>query len=249
MEEIRTVPRMSCTDCPIRHNAVCARCETDELMELEGMKSYRSYKAGEEVVWAGDQLTMLGSVVSGYAALNQTLEDGRRQVVGLLLPSDFIGRPDRSTVPYDVVAVTDLLVCQFDRSAFCDLLKRSPPISQRLLEMTLDELDAAREWMTLLGRKTARERIASFFAMLLRRTLNDKEQRVTEGITLSLPLTRGELGDYLGLTLETTSRQISTLKKDGIIVPQAGRTIYIPDIPALLAQTGIDADGDGGLPS
>jgi CRP/FNR family transcriptional regulator len=86
-------PQSECADCPIRHRAVCARCETDELEKLEAIKYYRSYEAGQTIVWAGDSMDFVASVVRGVASLTQTMEDGRRQMVGLLLPSDFLGRP------------------------------------------------------------------------------------------------------------------------------------------------------------
>mgnify|MGYP006205326801 CR=1 FL=1 len=97
-----------CGDCPIRHRAVCARCEADELTRLEQIKYYRSYQAGQTVVWSGDRMDFVASVVTGIATLTQTMEDGRRQMVGLLLPSDFVGRPGRANAAYDVTATTDL---------------------------------------------------------------------------------------------------------------------------------------------
>jgi CRP-like cAMP-binding protein len=158
-----------CGDCPIRHRAVCARCETDELAQLEEMKYYRSFEAGQTVIWSGDRMDFVASVVTGIATLTQTMEDGRRQIVGLLLPSDFVGRPGRETAAYDVTATTDLVMCCFRKKPFEAMMLSTPHIGQRLLEMTLDELDAAREWMLLLGRKTAREKIASLIAIIARR--------------------------------------------------------------------------------
>ena len=73
---------MECGDCPIRHRAVCARCETDELARLEQIKYYRSYQAGQTIVWSGDRMDFVASVVTGIATLTQTMEDGRRQMVG-----------------------------------------------------------------------------------------------------------------------------------------------------------------------
>ena len=137
----------NCGDCPIRHRAVCARCETDELAKLDSIKYYRSFQAGQTVIWSGDRMDFVASVVTGIATLTQTMEDGRRQMVGLLLPSDFVGRPGRSQAAYDVTATTDLVMCCFRKKPFEDLIARTPHVAQRLLEMTLDELDAAREWM------------------------------------------------------------------------------------------------------
>jgi CRP/FNR family transcriptional regulator len=232
-----------CGTCPIRHRAVCARCEADELARLETMKYYRSYEAGQPVLWAGDRMEFVASVVKGIATLSQTMEDGRTQMVGLLLPSDFIGRPGREAAPFDVVAVSDLTICAFRKRPFEQLMASSPTIQRRLLEMTLDELDSAREWMLVLGRKTAREKIASLLTILARRDASLGKQVPANGMVFELPLTREAMADYLGLTLETVSRQISALRKSGIIILEGKRKVIIPQLETLLAETGDDIDG------
>jgi CRP/FNR family transcriptional regulator, anaerobic regulatory protein len=240
--QLQTV-HQQCGDCPIRHRAVCARCDADELIELEKIKYYRSFQAGQTVIWAGDQMDFVASVVSGIATLTQTMEDGRRQMVGLLLPSDFLGRPGRSLAAHNVTATTDLVMCCFRKKPFEDILARTPHIAHRLLQMTLDDLDAAREWMLVLGRKTAREKIASLIAIIARREDGAPSGRAGGVLTVDLPLTREEMADYLGLTLETVSRQISALRKDGVIALEGNRHISIPDLDRLLEEAGDDADG------
>jgi len=234
---------MQCSDCPIRHRAVCAKCETDELELLEEIKYYRSFEAGQPIIWSGDRMDFVGSVVSGIATLTQTMEDGRTQMVGLLLPSDFVGRPGRGSAAYDVVATTDLVMCCFRKKPFETLMRTTPHIAERLLEMTLDELDAAREWMLVLGRKTAREKIASLLSIIARRdaTLNLRGKQ--DDIVFDLPLTREAMADYLGLTLETVSRQISALKRDDVIRLEGKRHVTVPSFQRLLEEAGDDNDG------
>jgi CRP/FNR family transcriptional regulator len=161
----------------------------------------------------------------------------------MLLPSDFVGRPGHDTAAYDVVAATDLVMCCFRRRPFERMIASTPHIAHRLLEMTLDELDAAREWMLVLGRKTAREKIASLLAIIGRRdaALNGPARRRT--VAFDLPLTREAMADYLGLTLETVSRQISALKRDGVIVLEGKRHVVVPDMARLMEEAGDDADG------
>ncbi|HHI69925.1 MAG TPA: transcriptional regulator, partial [Rhodobacteraceae bacterium] len=108
---------------------------------------------------------------------------------------------------------------------------------------TLDELDAAREWMLLLGRKTAREKIASLIAIIARRDAVLQLKGTDGPMVFDLPLTRVAMADYLGLTLETVSRQISALKKDGVIQLEGKRHVTIPDFQRLLNESGDDADG------
>jgi CRP/FNR family transcriptional regulator len=242
----RDIPQ-ECSECPIRHRAVCARCESDELEMLDRIKYYRRFEAGQTVIWSGDRMDFVGSVVTGIATLTQTMEDGRRQMVGLLLPSDFVGRPGRASAAYDVVATSDIVMCCFRKAPFEEMMARTPHISQRLLEMTLDELDAAREWMLVLGRKTAREKIASLIAIIARRDAAIGMKGRRGPLVVDLPLTREAMADYLGLTLETVSRQISALKRDGVISLEGKRRVSIPDFNRLLDEAGDDSDG--GLPA
>ena len=229
----------NCSDCPIRHRAVCSRCETDELLALEKIKSYKTYAAGETIAWRGAPLDFVASVVTGVVHLSKTLEDGRTQMVGLLLPSDFIGRPGRRSVKFDITATTDVTLCRFERLQFERMLDDTPHVSERLMELALDDLDAARDWMVLLGRKTAREKIATFLELLARRSALDLDGTPT---AIEMPLTRDQIADFLGLTLETVSRQMNALKSDGIISFSGRKHIDITDHAALQRVSG-DQDG------
>ncbi|RVT82831.1 Crp/Fnr family transcriptional regulator [Rhodobacteraceae bacterium CCMM004] len=232
-----------CPTCPIRNRAVCSRCDAGERDELDSVKFYRTVAAGDTIVLAGQTTDFVASVVTGVATQEQTMPDGRVQMVGLLLPADFIGRPGRSEASYDVVATTEMVLCCFRRRPFEQLIQQMPHIGQRLLEMTLDELDAAREWMLLLGRKTAREKIASLLTMIARRMAALDARRFTGQVTFDLPLTREAIANYLGLTIETVSRQFTNLRKDGLIVLEGKRRVHIPDLDALILETGDDTDG------
>ena len=208
---------------------------------LEGIKTYKSFSAGDTILLRGDPLTYVGSVVSGVATLNKTMEDGRTQMVGMLFPSDFVGRPGRTEIDFDVMAVTNVTLCCFRRVPFERLIATTPHIAERLLEMAMDELDAARDWMVLLGRKTAREKIATFVEMLVRRQHLDKADKAD--CALVLPLTRDEIADYIGLTLEKVSRQMNAMKKEGILRFTGRSRFEVADLAALHSATGDDADG------
>lgn len=231
--------RPNCVDCKIQHRAVCSRCDPDELMMLERIKTYRSFKAGETIMWRGEALVYVASIVEGVARLSKTMEDGRTQMVGLLLPSDFIGRPGRETIEFDVIAATDVTLCCFSRRPFEKVVEETPHISLRLAEIALDELDSARDWMLLLGRKTAREKIATFIDMLVRRQQSNLPALGL--MPVELPLTREEIADYLGLTLETVSRQLNAMKKDGILAFSDRKHFDVVDLDALQMATGNDA--------
>lgn len=232
-----------CGSCAIRHRAVCAYCEPPELELLDAIKFYRSFDPGQEIVAAGEKMQFLGSVIEGVVALSKTMADGRRQTVGLMFASDFLGRPGREVAPYDAVAITPVRLCLFDRARFERIVRETPRLEKRLLEMTLDELDAARDWMLLLGRKTAREKIATFLSILARRAAALENTRPEDDMTFELPLTREAMADYLGLTIETVSRQITALRKAGIIALVDSRQVRVRDYMALLEAASEDADG------
>lgn len=229
-----------CAGCPIRHRAVCSRCDEAELARLNETKYYRSHEAGQVIAWAGDEMGFVASVVKGVATVSQTMVDGRKQMVGLLLPSDFIGRPGRRANLFDVTAASDVTLCCFRRAPFERLLGTMPHLVERLLEMSFDELDAAREWMLLLGRKTAREKVASLLAIIARRDAVASLRSFKGGVVIDLPLTREAMADHLGLTLETVSRQMNALKVEGVIEFKAARHVVVPDLRVLLAETGED---------
>ncbi|MGJ8627347.1 MAG: transcriptional regulator FnrL [Sulfitobacter sp.] len=233
-----------CADCNIRNRAVCSQCNNDELSRLEDIKYYRTYDAGQPIMFEGDEMHFVGSVVTGAATLSRTLPDGRIQMVGLLLPSDFIGRPGRTTVGFDVTAIQKVTLCCFRRKPFETMVADTPNIGKRLLQMTLDELDVAREWMLLLGRKTAREKITFLLALIGRRTADLDLAKVVDGLEFEMPMSREAMANYLGLTIETVSRQMTALRKDGIISLKGTRDITIPNMARLMAETG-DVAVDG----
>ena len=234
-----------CCECPIRTQAFCASCDQLELQILERAKRYRHYRKGEVVAMSGHEMPFVASIVQGSAALTQHSEDGRVQMVGLLFPSDFVGNPEKPTAQHTVTALSDLHLCSFEKKKFNKLAIQIPHVLERMLQLKLDELDAAREWMMVVGRKTARERICSFLAMIAHRDAR-ATCRVCEGtFEVDILLTRASLGDYLGLTMETVSRHLTALRDEGLIEFGVGRRLVIRDFQKLYNETG--DDGDGGL--
>ena len=227
----------------MRQRTVCADCGPSELEELDAIKTYKTYQAGQAIVRAGDKVEHLGSIMRGVAALSRNLIDGRHQIVGLLLPSDFIGRFGQEVSPFDVVAVSEVTICQFSKSQFEALVLAIPALEHRLFEMTMDELDTAREWMLILGRKSAREKVSSLLVILAHHDAMQYGHNPADGLFFPVLLTREVMADYLGLTIETVSRQFSALKNDGIIILDDSQHICVPDFAMLLGETGDDSDG------
>ena len=230
-----------CQNCAIRHHAVCAALNDEELTALNKISRQKIIKAGDTIVSDTEQVDFFANVISGVVKLTKTMADGREQIVGLLFPSDFLGRAYRAHHTYFAEAATDVSLCCFPHDGFEHLLKKFPDLEHRLFSSTLDELDSAREWMLLLGRKTAEEKVANFLLMLAKRSrLQECGDCKSEKISFELPLTRMDIADYLGLTIETVSRQLSKLKKRSIITLLDNRHIEIDGLQNLAEAAGED---------
>ena len=234
---------LRCHLCAIRHRAVCGALSDDEIAALNSISKRRQYAAGETILNADDQVDFFANIVSGAVKLTKMLGDGRQQIVGLQFAPDFLGRAYRERSPYFAEAATDVELCIFPRKGFEGLLKEKPELEMRLFQDTLNELDAARDWMLLLGRKTASEKVASFIEMIARRTPMvgcSHSGEPNEEILFHLPLSRSEIADYLGLTIETVSRQIGKLKTSGILRLHASREFSVVDMEDLREAANLD---------
>lgn len=116
-------------------------------------------------------------------------------------------------------------------------MQESPELERRLYKQALDELDEARDWMVTLGRKTAGEKIASLLLMFTRHA-EPSGKAGCNFARFDLPLTRADIADFLGLTIETVSRQLTRLRNDKIICIENNRLIIVPDLRRLNARAG-----------
>ena len=232
----------ACDACAIRHRALCGALSDEELTALNAIARTKKVSAGQNIFGDEERIDYFANVRSGVVKLSKALPDGRQQIVGLQFPSDFLGRPFGENSSFFADAATDVELCCYPTKRFEDLLKHYPQIEHNLFEHTLDELDAAREWMVLLGRKTAEEKVASFLLLLANRARQNTCHLLPDFNTarFDLPLTRADIGDYLGLTIETVSRQITRLKTKGLIRLEGGRGVFVPDIQRLAQSTQVD---------
>lgn len=226
-----------CNQCKVRSRAICSALERGEIDALSRIGRRRTLAAGESLIWEGEDATLVANVIDGVLKLSTTMEDGREQIVGVAYPADFIGRPFGGTAGHSVTALTDARVCLFPRSDFDGFAREHPQLEHKLLRQTLAELDRTRNWMVLLGRKSADERIATF--------LLDMSTRLAAGCDavrpldeFDLPFSRQQVADILGLTIETVSRQFSRLKRDRVIDLPSRRSVRIVDRGLLEFQAG-----------
>ena len=198
---------------------------------------------GKVILHGDEEPSWIGIILGGVVKLMKTSEDGRRQIVALQFPGQFVGRPQGKPSPFLAEAATDVDLCCFPMSTFDTLIRESRALEQVVMNQTMEELDLAREWMFVLGRKTAQEKVASLLLLMAHHLAPGGSHACAAGVDpikkvtfeFELPLSRAEMADYLGLTIETVSRQMSHMKANGIISIQGARIVTVPDIDALAA--------------
>lgn len=230
----------ACETCVVRNRAICSSLDNEELKALNAIGRRRNLEPGESLMWEGEDSVLVANVIEGVLKLSTGTEDGREQIVGVVYPSDFIGRPFGSTTGHGVTALTDARVCVFSRKDFDAFAREHPGLEHKLLQRTLAELDRTRRWMLLLGRKSAGEKVASFLLEMSERLVQPDCTMMADGALkrFSLPFSRQQVADVLGLTIETVSRQFTRLKADGMIDLPSRREVVIIDREALAAEAG-----------
>jgi CRP/FNR family transcriptional regulator len=225
----------SCDTCAVRSRAICAALGPLELGALNSIGRRRTLRAGEPLIWEGDDSILVANVIDGVLKLSTGTADGREQIVGVVYPADFIGRPFGSTTHHAVTALTDARVCVFTRADFDRFAGEHPALEHMLLQRTLAELDRTRGWMLLLARKSAEEKVATFVLDMSARLAEPGSVPLAR---FDLPFSRQQIGDVLGLTIETVSRQMTKLKRDGVIDLPTRRAVAILERAELQAIAG-----------
>ncbi|MGX8009992.1 Crp/Fnr family transcriptional regulator [Mesorhizobium sp. ORM8.1] len=226
-----------CQSCEARHRGVCGALDPDQLVGLARTSSKRQIEAGVELVGDAETIGSYSNVLSGVVKLTKSLSDGRQQIVGLQFAPDFLGRPFKAESEINAEAATAVALCSFPKSVIERMMTESPELEHRLLKQALNELDEAREWMVTLGRKTASEKVASFLIMIAR-NIDPAVDCAAPSARFDLPLTRSDIGDFLGLTIETVSRQLTRLRSDGVIRIETNRHVVVDDMKRLEQRCG-----------
>ena len=227
----------ACQRCNVRHNGICGVLDVAQLHALARHTRLTRHDVGAELFGDETDITSYANVVSGVIKLMKVLEDGRQQVVGLKFANDFIGRVHATSNTLSAEAASDVELCQVPRPILEAMLEHNRTLEQRLMRETLRELDEAREWMVTLGRKSAAERVASFLYLIAVHVRPDLGHATAE-IEYDLPLTRSDMADFLGLSIETVSRQLTELRRMEIVVIRNKRHVTIPDTERLRQRAG-----------
>lgn len=227
-----------CQVCSARVHGICGALKAPELVHLGRYTKQRKVTKGEIIAFDEDDAIEYANIVSGVVKLTKILADGRQQIVGIQFAPEFVGRPFSDAVKITAEAATDMEICVFPKTALENMLTETPEFERRLFEQTLVQLDEARDWMVTLGRKTASEKVASFLLLLSRHIARPVPG--TRAVQFVLPFTRADMADFLGLTVETVSRQMTKLRKARVIEIESSHHITIPRIAALEAASEIE---------
>lgn len=209
------------------------------LRALFGRQPVEKFEAGAAILWEGDTASHIFEVMEGVLRVFRILSDGRRVITGFLYPSDILGVSFKDRYLYSVEAVTPAQVRRFGRNRFQEEISRSPELRPQLFARLCDEMAAAQDQMVLLARKNAEERVCSFLLLLARR-MGGPQQGAP---VIELAMTRLDMADYLGLTIETVSRTMTKLTNRGVIAPAGRHGIRILRFEKLVSLAG-DADED-----
>ncbi len=230
------VPRI-CASCDARHRGICGAMTADELIALAKHSRQTRFAPGDALMCESAETPTYANIMRGVVKLSKMLADGRQQLVGLQFAPDFLGRPFANESPVTAEAASVVEACRFPKAALENLILNNPTLERRLLEQTLKELDEARDWMVTLGRKTALEKVASFL-YLIATHIDPMRSETMHRAAFDLPLTRADIADFLGLTVETVSRQLTRLRTDGVIEICNNRHVNVPDLDALRDRMG-----------
>lgn len=215
-----------CQGCTARDKAVCAVLECADLAQLRNLGWTLRLGPGQTMFHEGDPATRVFTLTQGTIKLYKILADGRRHVTGFMHPGDFLGISIDDEHAFSAEALDHVQLCWFPRNRFDDFVEEHSAMERELYRMAAHELAAAHQQMVLLGRKTAVERLASFFLLLARKA--EQSGRASGGI-IRLPMSRSDIADYLGLTKETVSRVLSALRRNRLIHLRAVDEVEIVD--------------------
>ncbi|CAN7377291.1 helix-turn-helix domain-containing protein [Pararhizobium sp. LjRoot235] len=207
-----------------------ASAGTPGLQDIFSKQPMDRFDAGSTLFWEGDPAANVFEVVAGVLRIVRVLSDGRRVITGFIYAGELLGASLRDRYLYSAETVTQVTVRRFGRNRFQEEISRQPELREQLFSRLSDELAAAQDQMVLLSRKNAEERVCNFLLLMTRRVA----QACLAMPIVELPMTRLDMADYLGLTIETVSRTMTKLVNRGVISP-AGRHSVVIVKPVTLA--------------
>jgi CRP/FNR family transcriptional regulator len=227
---MRSRPADACADCPVRDQAVCAALNGSELDELSRIGDHRDFARGETIFAAGDDSHACATLISGAAKLVSVDGEGIERIVALVHPAGFLGQLFAATSDFDVVALTETRLCLFPRAGFERIMADHPKLTRSILERTQAELDASRALTRMIGRRDVKARLSGLLLALARAASPSPCGVARE---FDLILSREEIASLIGTTIESVSRRLTELEREGLIERKGARGLVIRDAPSL----------------
>lgn len=221
---------LACDTCPVRDNAACAVLTEREREALAAAGRTRTLERGEMLFAAGDDNAACATLVSGALKVAAHDAHGNERILSLIHPSGFIGELFAPFAHYDVVALTRSRLCTFARADMDRAIDAYPALARALLRRSQEDLLATRSLLEVTARTSAEVRLAGLLHDL---AVAASDASCHLAPQFDLPLTRGEVANMLGLTIETVSRKLGELEAAGAIARRGKRGIELVD-PALL---------------
>ena len=190
----------------------------------------RTLAPGQHLFTDGDKQLYIYNVQAGSLRLYKTLGNGRRQVIGFAFPGDFVGLGMSSEFRFNAQSIGHGEVRCLPKRAFHALAREKAGLAFRLYQATSIELVGAHDLALTVGQRDAAGALAVFLLWLSQRN----EQRGIDSKRISLPMSRTDIADYLGLTGETVSRVFTRLKTQGLVKVTGRRLVQLTNIPALI---------------
>lgn len=225
---------LDCLACPVRNRGACSALSENERQELAQSGRVRQLARGETLFNAGQEAKACATLISGALKISRCDSAGVERILALIHPAGFIGELFTPFAEYDVTALTDSRLCVFSNSQFNQAVTRFPALGEALLRRAHADLHESRHLVDLISRRSAESKVAGLILALADAASGSRCHRAT---SFELPLTRLEMAGLLGITIETVSRQLSSLSAKGLLSRYGARGIRIlePDRLAELA--------------
>lgn len=220
-----------CGDCRLSGICLPLALESDDIDQLDSIiQRGRPLQRGAHLYREGDPFTSVYAVRAGALKVYHSSDGGREHITGFYLPGEIVGLDGIADNRHgsSAVALETSAICEIPFEALDKLTDRMPKLRRHFLQLMSREISDDRQLVSLLGRNSATERIA----VLLLSLSNRSARRHLSATRLRLPMSRGDIGNYLGITVETVSRTLTRLQRDGVIAVD-NREVELRDLQAL----------------
>jgi CRP/FNR family transcriptional regulator len=206
-------------DCALFH-----ALDNNILEKLASIAKLKDMEAHQYLFHQHTHADRLFNIISGIVMIERATSNGRRQILAFVFPGDFVGITNSDHFEYSVKSLSDTQLCEFDREELLTLAEELPALKTNVGQISANILARALDQIYILGQKKAHERLCFLFLQLLERLPGATPELI------NLPMTRQDIADYLGLTIETVSRSFAKLKQDELIATPSPQRLQLLDI-------------------